>query len=135
MGGHPHIVRLYDVFDTAKDLYLVMELVTGGELFDHLVSKGPYSEKEAAGHIKAVAEAVQYLHSKNIVHRDLKPENLLLTSKGKGAQIKVADFGLAKLTDGGILKTVCGARGPIVPLKSRALNTSTIPRLISGVWA
>ena len=83
VGGHPHIVRLFDVFDTPKDLYLVMELVTGGELFDHLVSKGPYSEKEAAGHMRAVAQAVQYLHSKNIVHRDLKPENLLLTSKEK----------------------------------------------------
>jgi len=109
VGGHPHIVRLYDVFDTPKDLYLVMELVTGGELFDHLVSKGPYSEKVASSHMQAVASAVEYLHSKNIVHRDLKPENLLLTSRSdKTAQVKVADFGLAKLTDGGVLKTVCG---------------------------
>ena len=69
---HPHCVKLIDIFDNDKKLYLVLELLTGGELFDRIVSKGNYSEKEAASLVRDVASAIKYLHSINIVHRDLK---------------------------------------------------------------
>lgn len=74
---HPNIIALKEIFDSKSKLYLVMELVSGGELFDRIVEKGSYTEKDASILIKKVVDAVQYLHSKGIVHRDLKPENLL----------------------------------------------------------
>jgi len=106
---HPNIIKLYDVFETPDELQLVLELVKGGELFEHLVNDGNYSEFTAAKYIKGIASAMEYLHSLGIVHRDLKPENLLLTSwDDNKATIKVADFGLAKFLENGTLNTVCG---------------------------
>jgi calcium/calmodulin-dependent protein kinase-4 len=107
-GAHPHIVQLLDVFETDTQLQLVLELVEGGELFEHLVEHGPYSEATAALHIRDVTRAIAFLHSQNIVHRDLKPENILLTSKDDTARVKVADFGLAKLMFADVTRTVCG---------------------------
>jgi calcium/calmodulin-dependent protein kinase I len=74
---HPNIVRLKEVYDCPKNVYLVMELMTGGELFDRIVQKDHYSENEAKFAIRQVFEAIDYCHDHNIVHRDLKPENLL----------------------------------------------------------
>ena len=79
--------------DEPKKMNLVMELVTGGELFDRIVAKGSYSEKDAAQCLKELCSALKYLHEKKIVHRDLKPENLLYDSPAEDAKIKVADFG------------------------------------------
>merc|ERR1712000_198313 len=78
---HKNIIALKDLFETKHEMYIVMELVSGGELFDKIVEKGSYTEQEAAMLIKKVLSAIQYLHSQNIVHRDLKPENLLIVGQ------------------------------------------------------
>jgi len=107
--GHPNVVGLYDCFCTNTEVKLVMEYVSGGELFDYLVESGPYSEQSAAYHMRRIVSAVEFLHRNEIVHRDLKPENLLLTSKDpKYAEVKVADFGLARICNESVMQTVCG---------------------------
>jgi calcium/calmodulin-dependent protein kinase I len=96
VGSHPNIVALRDVFETEDEWFLVMELVTGGELFEKLVKQGPYSEKEASRLMRQMARAIAWLHSQGVVHRDLKPENLLLSSTGDGdITVKLCDFGLS----------------------------------------
>ncbi|OQR96835.1 calcium/calmodulin-dependent protein kinase [Achlya hypogyna] len=113
---HPHIVTLLDVFETAGDVYVVMELCTGGELFERLAEKGPYSEMDCMRHIRSMAEAVAYMHANDIVHRDLKPENILLSTPDDTlATIKIADFGLAKITTVSSMKTKCGTWGYSAP--------------------
>lgn len=76
---HKNIIRLYDVFDEKEFYYLVTEKMTGGELFDRIVQKSYYNEKEARDTCKVLFDAMGYCHKKKIAHRDLKPENLLLT--------------------------------------------------------
>merc|ERR1719453_1298635 len=90
---HPNIIQLFDVFDQPKKMTLVLELVTGGELFDRIVARGNYTEKDAATTILTLCEALKHLHDKKIVHRDLKPENILYKSQDDDAPIKLADFG------------------------------------------
>ena len=87
--------------------------VTGGELFDRIVEKGSYSERDASDLIRQVLEAVSYLHSLGIVHRDLKPENLLYMCPDDDARIMLSDFGLSKMlyTDTAMLQTACGTPG------------------------
>lgn len=93
-----------------------MELLTGGELFDRIVAKGSYSEKEAAEVTRVVAKALKYLHAQGIVHRDLKPENLIYASEKDDALLKITDFGLAKCRqDDGKLSTACGTPGYVAP--------------------
>ena len=89
---HPNIVNLLDAFDTPTSWALVLELVTGGEVFDRVCNQGAFSETDAASVMRQIALALKHLHSLDIVHRDLKPENLLLTASD---DVKVADFGLA----------------------------------------
>ena len=74
---HPNIIQLLDVYITDEKIFIVMELMEGGELFDYVVDKGTLTEDEAANIVRKVTSAMVYMHSKNIVHRDLKPENLL----------------------------------------------------------
>jgi serine/threonine protein kinase len=76
--NHPNIIQLYDVFDEKEHYYLVTEYMSGGELFDRIVTKTFYNEKEARDVCKILFEALQYCHRHNVAHRDLKPENLLL---------------------------------------------------------
>ena len=76
--SHPHIIRLYEVIDTPSDIYVVMEYVSGGELFDYIVAKGRLSEEEARRFFQQIVAGVEYCHKFMVVHRDLKPENLLL---------------------------------------------------------
>ena len=90
---HPHIIRLYDFFETDQAYLLVMELLTGGDLFDRIVNKGNYDEREARDATRNVVDAIHFMHSKGIAHRDLKPENLLLVSKDCDSTVKLADFG------------------------------------------
>ena len=85
--------------------------VTGGELFDRIVEKGSYTEKDAADPIKQVLSAVAYMHSEGVVHRDLKPENLLYHSSDEDSKIMISDFGLSKMEDSGIMATACGTPG------------------------
>lgn len=85
--------------------------VTGGELFDRIVEKGSYTEKDAADLIKQVLDAVAYMHREGVVHRDLKPENLLYCSQDEDSKIMISDFGLSKMEDSGIMATACGTPG------------------------
>jgi len=111
-----HIIRLYDVFKEPQYYFLVTEILEGGELFDRIVSKAYYNEKEARNVCKILFEAIAYCHSKHVAHRDLKPENLLLMSTTDDSEIKIADFGFAKkaLSDAS-LKTQCGTPGYVAP--------------------
>merc|ERR1719330_2253249 len=95
---HPNIVRLYETFEDAKLVYLMMEVCSGGELFDQIVDQGHFSEQDAAAVIQQVLKAVYYMHTQKISHRDLKPENFLLRDKGvriRDNVLKVIDFGIA----------------------------------------
>jgi len=110
---HPHIIRLYEVVDTPTDIFLVNEYVSGGELFDYIVSKGRLSADEARNFFHQIISGVEYCHFQKIVHRDLKPENLLLDAN---LNIKIADFGLSNLMrDGDFLRTSCGSPNYAAP--------------------
>jgi calcium/calmodulin-dependent protein kinase I len=111
-------VKLIDIFESPRKVYLVLELLTGGELFDRIVTVYPngFSERDASILINKIVSAVDYLHSKGIVHRDLKPENLLYVSQSKDSDIKLTDFGLAKImTSDALLKTACGTPNYVAP--------------------
>lgn len=94
-------------FQSKKHLYIIMELVTGGDLFDRIVKLGRYNEVEARSLMQNILEVICYLHQKDIVHRDIKPENILLVYENNNTVIKVTDFGLAKSVADG-LHTYCG---------------------------
>ncbi|XP_066555859.1 serine/threonine-protein kinase DCLK1a isoform X1 [Amia ocellicauda] len=112
---HPNIVLLIEEMDTYTELYLVMELVKGGDLFDAITSTNKYTERDASGMLYNLASAIKYLHSLNIVHRDIKPENLLVYEHQDGSKsLKLGDFGLATLVDGP-LYTVCGTPTYVAP--------------------
>ena len=97
LRGCRYVIRLYDFFEEPGDFYLVMETMSGGELFDRIVRKSYYNEKEARMTCKILLEAVNYCHSRKVAHRDLKPENLLLRSETDDSSIKIADFGFARV--------------------------------------
>lgn len=92
---HPQIIEVEEVYVSSKSVYLVMEYMEGGELFDRIVKRDKFSESEVVNFVKQIAEAIGYLHEQGIAHRDLKPENILLPSH-ESDDIKVGDFGLAK---------------------------------------
>ena len=110
---HPHIIRLYEVLETPHDIYVVMEYVKSGELFDYIVEKGRLGENEARHFFQQIVSGVEYCHRNMVVHRDLKPENLLLDAK---SNVKIADFGLSNvMRDGHFLKTSCGSPNYAAP--------------------
>ncbi len=102
---HPHIIKLVDVYEDDKYLHLVTELCTGGEMFDRIIAKtksaeGHYSEKDAAGIMRKILDAIDYCHTvHNICHRDLKPENFLFKTTEETAELKIIDFGLSRFED------------------------------------
>lgn len=112
---HPNIVQLFETYEDKSKVYLIMELVTGGELFDRIVEKGSYTEKDASNLIRQVLEAVDYMHEQGVVHRDLKPENLLYYSSSEDSKIMISDFGLSKMEDSGFMATACGTPGYVAP--------------------
>ncbi|RDB23720.1 Serine/threonine-protein kinase GIN4 [Hypsizygus marmoreus] len=106
---HPNVMRLYDVWETSTELFLILEYVQGGELFDHICHKGKLEVPEALSYFQQIIGAVDYCHRFNVVHRDLKPENILLDHAGN---IKIADFGMAtwQFNDmDAMLRTSCGS--------------------------
>ncbi|PIA42447.1 hypothetical protein AQUCO_02000114v1 [Aquilegia coerulea] len=111
---HPNIVRLHEVLASRTKIYIVLEFVTGGELYDKIVHQGRLSENESRRYFQQLIDAVDYCHSKGVYHRDLKPENLLLDSQGN---LKISDFGLSALPQQGVglLHTTCGTPNYVAP--------------------
>lgn len=113
---HPNVVRIHEVMGSKTKIYIVLEYVTGGELFDTIVNHGRMREDEARRYFQQLINAVDYCHSRGVYHRDLKPENLLLDSCGN---LKVSDFGLSALSqqlkDDGLLHTTCGTPNYVAP--------------------
>ncbi|CAH2324905.1 serine threonine- kinase H1 [Pelobates cultripes] len=115
---HTNIIQLIEVFETQERVYMVMELATGGELFDRIIAKGSFTERDATRVLQMVLEGVKYLHILGITHRDLKPENLLYYHPGTDSKIMITDFGLAsarKKGDDCLMKTTCGTPEYIAP--------------------
>jgi len=113
---HPNIIVLKEVFDCPSSVYMVMEVMTGGELFDRIVQKEHYSEGEAKEALRQITAAIAYCHEMGIVHRDLKPENLLYASSADDAPLKLADFGLAQLLKPNeLMHSACGTPGYVAP--------------------
>eukprot|EP01117_Protostelium_nocturnum_P007608 TRINITY_DN2723_c1_g1_i4.p1 TRINITY_DN2723_c1_g1~~TRINITY_DN2723_c1_g1_i4.p1 ORF type:complete len:517 (-),score=201.63 TRINITY_DN2723_c1_g1_i4:49-1599(-) len=113
--SHPNIIGIEDVYDTQSTLYIVLELVTGGELFDVLADKGKFDEHFSKKLFSQMVDAVDYLHEREIVHRDLKPENILFSDKNLN-MVKLSDFGLSrKIRDGSVMQTLCGTPQYIAP--------------------
>jgi len=113
--SHPNIIRLHHVFESKNRIYLVTDLLCGGELFDLIRERGSLSELESSRIIRKIVQSVEYLHSKNICHRDLKPENILLGTKGDIGTVCVTDFGLSKIKSSNRLKTACGTPSYVAP--------------------
>ncbi|CAM8975874.1 unnamed protein product [Rhodiola kirilowii] len=110
---HPHIIRLYETVETPTDIYVIMEHVDCGELFDYIVQKGRLQENVARKFFQQIIAGVEYCHKNMVAHRDLKPENLLLDSEGN---VKIADFGPSNIMrDGHFLKTSCGSPNYAAP--------------------
>ena len=110
---HPHIIKLYEVIPTQTDIFLVMEHVPGGELFDYIVQHGKLSEEKARRFFQQIISGIHYCHRHKIVHRDLKPENLLLDAN---ENVRIADFGLSNMIkDGEFLNTSCGSPNYAAP--------------------
>ncbi|XP_039116386.1 LOW QUALITY PROTEIN: CBL-interacting protein kinase 24-like [Dioscorea cayenensis subsp. rotundata] len=111
---HPNIVRLHEVLAGEMKIYIILEFVTGGELFDKIAQQGKLHENESRKYFQQLIDAVDYCHSKGVYHRDLKPENLLLDSRGN---LKVSDFGLSALSQQGVdlLHTTCGTPNYLAP--------------------
>ncbi|KAH7815571.1 AMP-activated protein kinase [Monocercomonoides exilis] len=111
--SHPHVIHLYEVIGTDRNIFMIMEYVPGGEMFDYIVQKGKLSEDEARRFFQQIISGVEYCHKHKVVHRDLKPENLLLDEH---KNIKIADFGLSNMMrDGDFLTTSCGSPNYAAP--------------------
>ena len=119
---HPHIMRVYEYYQDAQNIYVISEYLSGGELFDRIVASKYFTEAKAKSLMHKLLSAVSYLHKKGIVHRDLKPENICFESKDENAEIKIIDFGTSKkLKQNEILKTKLGTAYYIAP---EVLNNS-----------
>lgn len=128
---HPHVVRLYEVLASRTKIYIILEYITGGELFDKIIHHGRLSELEARRYFQQLLDGVEFCHSKGVYHRDLKPENLLLDSQGN---LKISDFGLSALPSEGVtlLKTTCGTPNYVAP---EVLNHKGYDGALADIWS
>ncbi|EER00840.1 Carbon catabolite derepressing protein kinase, putative [Perkinsus marinus ATCC 50983] len=127
---HPHIVQLYEIIETHRQLYLIMEYAPGGELFDYIVDNQRVNEDEACKFFRQIICGVEKIHELGVVHRDLKPENLLLDEE---KNIKIVDFGLSNTFDSGqLLKTACGS--PCYAAPEMIAGKNYIPHLCD-IWS
>lgn len=128
---HPYVVRLHEVLASRTKIYIILEFITGGELFDKIVRHGRLSEAESRSYFQQLIDGVDYCHSKGVYHRDLKPENLLLDSLGN---LKISDFGLSALPPQGvsILRTTCGTPNYVAP---EVLSHKGYDGTLADVWS
>ncbi|OMP12193.1 hypothetical protein CCACVL1_00079 [Corchorus capsularis] len=128
---HPYVVRLHEVIASRTKIYIILEFITGGELFDKIVHNGRLSEVEARRYFQQLIDGVDYCHSKGVYHRDLKPENLLLDSQGN---LKISDFGLSALPEEGVslLRTTCGTPNYVAP---EVLSHKGYEGAVADVWS
>jgi len=118
MMDHPNIIKLYESFEDHRNIYLVMELCSGGELFDKIIESGHFTEVQAAIIMQQIIKAIYYMHENHVCHRDLKPENFLFVSKDKieNNSLKIIDFGLScKFEAGQVLSTKAGTPYYVAP--------------------
>ncbi|KAM7266419.1 hypothetical protein ACFE04_004316 [Oxalis oulophora] len=128
---HPYVVRLHEVLASRTKIYIILEFITGGELFDKIVHHGRLSEAESRRYFHQLIDGVDYCHSKGVYHRDLKPENLLLDSQGN---LKISDFGLSALPEQGVslLRTTCGTPNYVAP---EVLSHKGYDGAVADVWS
>lgn len=130
---HPNVVRLHEVLASRAKIYIVLEFITGGELFDKIVHQGRLSEDESRKYFQQLIDAVEFCHTKGVYHRDLKPENLLLDSAGN---LKISDFGLSALPqqvrEDGLLHTTCGTPNYVAP---EVLNDKGYDGAKADLWS
>ncbi|KAI8003760.1 CBL-interacting serine/threonine-protein kinase 8 [Camellia lanceoleosa] len=128
---HPNVVRLYEVLASRTKIYIILEFITGGELFDKIVHHGRLSENESRRYFQQLIDGADYCHSKGVYHRDLKPENLLLDSEGN---LKISDFGLSALPGEGVslLRTTCGTPNYVAP---EVLSHKGYDGAVADVWS
>nr|XP_010924072.1 CBL-interacting protein kinase 8 isoform X2 [Elaeis guineensis] len=128
---HPHVVRLYEVLASRTKIYIILEFITGGELFDKIVHRGKLSEADSRRYFQQLIDGVDYCHSKGVYHRDLKPENLLLDSQGN---LKISDFGLSAVPAEGVslLHTTCGTPNYVAP---EVLSHKGYDGAIADIWS
>lgn len=112
---HPNLVEMREAYETENELMIIMDMASGGELFERIVEQGRFSEEDAATAVRQILSALQYLHAHGVVHRDLKPENLLYESENEGALLKVTDFGMSRMMINGKHSVQCGAAGYSAP--------------------
>merc|ERR1719454_1896954 len=115
---HPNIIKLFESFEDHRNIYLVMELCMGGELFDRIIDAGHFTEVQAATLMQQIIRAIYYMHENHVVHRDLKPENFLFTTKESIEKnlLKIIDFGLScKFEAGQVLTTKAGTPYYVAP--------------------
>ncbi len=133
---HAYIIQLIEIFESRDKVYMVMELATGGELFDRIIAKGSFTERDATRVLQMVLDGLKYLHSLGISHRDLKPENLLYYHPGHDSKILITDFGLSSTRKSGdsYMKTTCGTPEYIAPeILARKPYTSQVDLWAVGV--
>ncbi|KAI9400000.1 hypothetical protein POPTR_002G177900v4 [Populus trichocarpa] len=130
---HPNVIKIFEVMASKTKIYIVIEFVDGGELFDKIAKHGRLKEDEARRYFQQLIKAVDYCHSRGVFHRDLKPENLLLDSRGV---LKVSDFGLSALSQqlrgDGLLHTACGTPNYVAP---EVLRDQGYDGTASDVWS
>ncbi|KAJ6717404.1 CALCIUM AND CALCIUM/CALMODULIN-DEPENDENT SERINE/THREONINE-PROTEIN KINASE [Salix viminalis] len=124
VSPHPNVIDLYDVYEDQNGVHLVLELCSGGELFDRIVARDRYSESEAAAVVRQIAEGLGALHRANIVHRDLKPENCLFLNENNESTLKIMDFGLSSVEE--FTDPVVGLFGSIDYVSPEALSQGRI---------
>ena len=142
-GQHPNIISLRDMFEEEQKVYLVFELMRGGELLDKILRQKFFSEREARAVMEKVTNVVKYLHQNGVVHRDLKPANILYSDdSGNPDTIRICDFGFAKQlrADNGMLMTPCYTANYVAPevlkkqvsanISTACILTNSIPRVM-----
>lgn len=114
---HPNIVKMIEIFETKENIFIVLEFMKGGELYERIIEKEIFTEQEAISALLPLLDALRYCHSKGIIHRDLKPENILYETEDEHSIIKIADFGVSKILNNPkeLTSTIIGTNNYMAP--------------------